>query len=63
MKDDKMPWVALPFQSKNLSPEVKKEFSGGIPALVIFDPQGNQIDKIVGYSPDWKDKVSQVIKK
>jgi len=63
MKEDKMPWVALPFQSKNLSPEVKKEFSGGIPALVIFNPQGNQIDKIVGYSPDWKNQVTHAIEK
>jgi len=63
MREEKMPWAALPFQSKNLSPEVQKNLGGGIPALLLFDPQGNQIDKIVGYSRDWKDKVSQAIKK
>lgn len=63
MRDDKMPWAALPFQSKNLSDDVKKELSGGIPALVIFNPQGSPIDKIVGYSPDWKDRVANLIKK
>lgn len=63
MKEDKMPWAALPFQSKNLSDEVKKNFGDGIPALVIFDSSGNQVDKIVGYSPNWKDKVSDIIKK
>ena len=63
MKEEKMPWVALPYQSKNLSPEVKKNFGGGIPAFVLFDPSGKQIDKIVGYSAGWKDQVEKAIKK
>ena len=45
MKADKMPWLAVPFNAKEMM-ELKKQFStGGIPQLVILDSEGKLISK------------------
>ena len=62
MKETKMGWLAIPFNSAQRN-AVKKEYNvNGIPTLIILDKDGKTIMKEVGYDLETINKVNNILK-